>query len=974
MKLQKLTIHNIASIEDAIIDFEKEPLAGSDVFLITGETGSGKSTILDAICLALYADTPRLDNSKMQGKIKIGEEKTMAVDDPRNLLRRNTGYGFAELAFTDSKGVHYEARWEVQRARKKADGAIQPKAWTLTNIDTGHKYVGDKEVVPVIAESVGLSFDQFCRTTMLAQGEFTRFLNSSDPDKAGILEKITDIDIYKRISKKIYEITSQKNNLLEIAKGGVGQISLPSDSDIAQKKTDISTCDAQYNALKLSRDNANTKFLWIKKEAELNGAVASAEQKFKEAEQALLSDHFKAADTQLTQWNATIDARTWLKALRGAEAEQAQQQKHLNSLQASFLQVLAGRAFEEQRLQALAAQLASLPQVDENEAGKMQKELSALRDQRDKLVKLKSNIQSAEERIADLVEKKQLRLQAAKNLEKSLADIAEKDKAAKDLSQPIAEALNEKNDRLAAFNTQKEVNDVLIQLIRQKVHPGDPCPVCGQTISSPLPREEQLAKLIIDSQQAFAKAEQAYNDLVGKQNQLLADKKAFETSYNKAKAEYDSDTSLALSSQRVLQACADCGITSFDEDATPRQLLTLKEKADADFELLKAQIPSLEAKVNAYIATTQERTRLSAQQASLTNTLDSVRLAVDAIQKMMPEWAPLTPAAPVELPSLLEKTNALGSSVHTAVTRRSVAATAAADNQALLKDFLLEHPEFSLEHLAALNAVNPADIATLTATLTAAREAKSLQEGALRQAKDSLSEHLKAKPQLGADDTPEQLSSFIVAKDREMAEINSRKGALQQELEAYAENQRLYGERVKAKERAEADYNRWHRLCEFLGSANGDKFNRIAQSYILGSLIHSANHYMQNLYDRYTLKVLPGTFVIMIEDAYQGYASRVVSTISGGESFLVSLALALALSDIGDRLAVDTLFIDEGFGTLSGTPLQHAISTLRKLHTQSGRHVGIISHVEELKDSITTQIQVHQSPGTNTSHIQIIPQ
>ena len=128
---------------------------------------------------------------------------------------------------------------------------------------------------------------------------------------------------------------------------------------------------------------------------------------------------------------------------------------------------------------------------------------------------------------------------------------------------------------------------------------------------------------------------------------------------------------------------------------------------------------------------------------------------------------------------------------------------------------------------------------------------------------------------------------------------------------------------------------------------------------------------MQNLYDRYTLKVVPGTFVIMIEDAYQGYASRVVSTISGGESFLVSLALALALSDIGERLTVDTLFIDEGFGTLSGTPLQNAIDTLRKLHTQSGRHVGIISHIEELKESIATQIQVTQSPNTGSSHIDI---
>ncbi|MGM9746401.1 MAG: SbcC/MukB-like Walker B domain-containing protein, partial [Paludibacteraceae bacterium] len=102
------------------------------------------------------------------------------------------------------------------------------------------------------------------------------------------------------------------------------------------------------------------------------------------------------------------------------------------------------------------------------------------------------------------------------------------------------------------------------------------------------------------------------------------------------------------------------------------------------------------------------------------------------------------------------------------------------------------------------------------------------------------------------------------------------------------------------------------------------------------------------------------------------YATRAASTISGGESFLVSLALALALSDIGQTLSVDTLFIDEGFGTLSGEPLLNAINTLHSLHQKVGRHVGIISHVEELQERIPVQIQVIQEGNSSSSCIKIV--
>ncbi|MCQ2286575.1 MAG: exonuclease SbcC, partial [Bacteroidales bacterium] len=177
---------------------------------------------------------------------------------------------------------------------------------------------------------------------------------------------------------------------------------------------------------------------------------------------------------------------------------------------------------------------------------------------------------------------------------------------------------------------------------------------------------------------------------------------------------------------------------------------------------------------------------------------------------------------------------------------------------------------------------------------------------------------------------------------------------------------------IEDADRKNADYQKWSRLNQLIGDATGNTFRRIAQSYVLANLIHSANAYMSTLTDRYSLKVQPGTFVILIEDAYQGFATRAVSTISGGESFLVSLALALALSDIGQSLSVDTLFIDEGFGTLSGEPLQNAVNTLRMLHSTSGRHVGIISHVEELQERIPVQIKVLQDGNNSSSKISIV--
>ena len=369
MKLQKLTIHNIASIEDAIIDFEAQPLAGSEVFLITGKTGAGKSTILDAICLALFADTPRLENTQMQGKTKDVDSK-LGLDDTRQLMRRNTGEAYVSLTFTGSNGVHYEAQWKVWRSRNKPTGNLQDKSWSLKNIDTGNTIDKDVQIRAEMKAAIGLDFNQFCRTTLLAQGEFTKFLNSKDDEKAAILEKITGVDIYAKVGKKVFEVTGQKEQLWKDAKQQVEGIHTLSDDEVAAKKEEMAGIDAQYKALKETVDADKAKLQWIKSDAELTKAIVTATEEHKQAQAVVESDDFKTKELLVKQWNTTIDARNWLTAKKGAENSKVQQQKALSALELDYADVLNGYAFAEQEKQQKEADIKAITALIESEKDK----------------------------------------------------------------------------------------------------------------------------------------------------------------------------------------------------------------------------------------------------------------------------------------------------------------------------------------------------------------------------------------------------------------------------------------------------------------------------------------------------------------------------------------------------------------------------------------------------------------------------
>ena len=167
-----------------------------------------------------------------------------------------------------------------------------------------------------------------------------------------------------------------------------------------------------------------------------------------------------------------------------------------------------------------------------------------------------------------------------------------------------------------------------------------------------------------------------------------------------------------------------------------------------------------------------------------------------------------------------------------------------------------------------------------------------------------------------------------------------------------------------------ADSDLWQRLDGLIGSARGDKFRKFAQGLTLDHLLQLANHHLGRLHGRYLLRrKTTGELELDIVDCWQGEVARDTRTLSGGESFLVSLALALALSDlVSDKTSIDSLFLDEGFGSLDGDTLEVALNALDSLNA-SGKMIGVISHVEGMKERIAAQIRVEKGGGVGHSRL-----
>ena len=937
MRLLAVRLQNLNSLSGAHeVRFDEGALSAAGVFLITGPTGAGKSTLLDAMTLALYGRAARYGNDKAD-----------------EMMSRHTAECLAEVDF-ETKGEKLCATWRLRRARGKADGKLQPVERRLANAVTG-EILAEKsaEMDRLIEERTGLDAQRFLRSVLLAQGQFAAFLKAKPNERAEFFNDTATTEIYTELSKLAFETYKAKDEQAQRLKAALGAVSVLDDE--ARQRLETSFVEAQTNAVRLQRESqAATQQLHSQREhativAEISKLGESVKQ-LQTAQSTAVADVSKAKGiAEEAKAMRTKREPVWEQAA-GLAAQSEQLEKQLAESRATY-QTWA----KEQKEAATKREAAEKALVAHQEAAQALeawlKQHAADAELGEQLPKLRVAVREwrvAHEKLAE----GRKRHAEAETLKKRLNDSEEQTavwtrKAAEGLAK--AEKDSEEQKRLAEkIEVQREIvrkSELMAGFDehRHDLKPGEPCPLCGATehpfASGKTSFESQLQaarKLLVGLEKQH---EQAQRALTGLERELA--KLEAELSAEKKRAEEMRKriSELAAPTDGVLEQWS-------VEAARKRDALTMPpcsgerayEPADVEREL-----DALEKRSRTFTKQQHE----AAQQRSERQKAES------ALQLAMADEAAKTKRLDelkAEGVSLRAKADAL----KTQLNDRLGGKTLAEDRQ--------EHEgRVSLAEKALREAETKlnAQQTQLAATLARMEQLETRRkplEGQSVLSAAALSE-LEA--------TTKQLGEAFAMKRTEL-------GSLEQQIKNDDDARKRREAGGAELQAAEAEALRWGRLKELIGSADGAKFSRFAQSLTLRQLIGLANDHLQVLAERYRLMAADGDELdLCIVDLYQASANRPIESLSGGETFLASLSLALGLSAMSSRHhPIDSLFIDEGFSTLDAETLETVLASLENLRAQ-GKTIGLISHVDLLKERLTTQVRVIRRAG-GTSRIEVV--
>ena len=943
MKILAIRLKNLTSIEGTVeVDFTAEPLCSAGIFAISGPTGAGKSTLLDALCLALYDKAPRFAASVESVNLADVGDNRINQSDVRNLLRRGTSDGYAEVDFLGVDGHRYRSCWSVRRTRNKVSGSLQPQMMEVKELDTGKEFQGTKkELLAQLVELIGLTYEQFTRTVLLAQNDFATFLKSKGAAKAELLEKLTGTGVYSFISQEVFARNKAAQEEVALIHNKMSVIELiPEEEQLALQKEKELLAEKRSEGIKLlAEQNAQLNVVRSLKTQE---ELRTKKQKEEQGEQARLKtalDILASQEEGLVRFKAQWEAiQPDLKRARQLDVQiQSQQEGYIQSqqlLQAARKQVRE----QDKRKQMVEEQLHLSYQTLRRLLNVAGTEDSLLLEQVEETLRqeegnLSAGIETNEKRLERLnafgypsLADEQVKLQKELARQQNIRQLTEALKKAmseiEHLEKEAADCSKELSEREVALKTVQRLYENArmavgkdVKALRRQLEEGEACPVCGST-SHPYHREQEVVDTL------FRNMEQEYNAATAVYQQVnnrsialqrdLAHQKMIAGQVREQLSAFQKESADTGNEEQIQQRLGELAKLILEY----RNLYAEWQRGDEEIKKLRSHYEALRENVS--------RCRLAMQKVSAANE-QSVLLQNAAIaeQKRFEVIEKALDTLRRERSGLLKGKSA--DEAEAAVARRE--------------------GELNLALEKARKEVE-----------TAQNGLSGLQ-GELKQIASSIEELQVRQKQI---EFPEQLPEAIKKQQEENLNTERSLSIIEARLLQQAKNKAVVEQIAKELSEKQSVADRWAKLNKLIGSADGAKFKVIAQSYTLNLLLLHANKHLSYLSKRYKLQQVPGTLALQVVDCDMCDEIRTVYSLSGGESFLISLALALGLSSLSsNNLKVESLFIDEGFGSLDAESLRTAMEALEQLQMQ-GRKIGVISHVQEMSERISVQVQVHK--------------
>ena len=986
MKILAIRGRNLASLEgDFEIDFTVEPLLSAGIFAISGPTGAGKSTLLDTMCLALFARTPRTDQAKENNvKLQDVSNEQLSQSDPRFLLRRGTSSGFAEVDFMALNGHRYRTRWSVARARDKENGRLQNPRLALYNLDKEEEEQGTRSDLQArIIDLIGLTFEQFTRSVLLAQNDFSTFLKAEQGEKASLLEKLTGTELYSAISRQIFERNARAKEAFDLIQTRIQGIELLTDEEENDLRIRLAGTEKEVQRVEKAKAEQQA----------LQEAVRSIEQQItiRQRQQKEAADKLVHATELLTVARHEYE--------KGVE-EQQQSEARFKSLQQEILQarkldiqldtairdlshseqqlknVMLRKEEAEKKYQAAvlrrrqgAEEIARLTAWRERYKKKerIAEQLSALLLHLDAASATRSGMEAAvrsietlrqemaalNKQLSDLQQTSANKQQALKRAEADYRNLEEELKAvdAPALDKQI-EKLRQEREQLLIEQARLEASGNIKDL-RGRLQDGQPCPVCGST-HHPFANQVPVAPVsaLTLQLQDLSNKKETYvahtRHLTRLQQQLLQLHKELADSEAACK-EMAGKQQLAASRQEREEAIVKEQSTLLTQSLSAADLLF----GNSEWQKAWLQNPETFRKTLTDFArqwheNTEKLHQLERQESAQKAECESLASFLPSLEKQAEESG-----------QLHEKNRAAFSSLQ--AERKKLLNGRSADS---VEQEYIRRMEELKERLKKLSA-------TQTEQSGIADQTRGIADQIAKDLTEASADLLRRKAALDKWTADYLDSSGGEPLEVILSRYTQEKTELAFRLRTQTENKAKVSGLQEELNVRRTESERWAKLNELAGSADGAKFRRIAQGYTLDILLNYANVQLRELTRRYRLERVPETLALQVIDRDMCDEVRTVHSLSGGESFLVSLALALGLSSLSsNRMRVESLFIDEGFGSLDAETLRVAMDALESLRTQ-GRKIGVISHVQEMTERIPVRICVNRA-GNGRSFLEVL--